>query len=95
MPELIKTRCTQGWLVITDTAIIVELTGLGKTIKSETMLRSAFVDLDAKSVGMNLFSKKPATMNFVFRGQGGKALKASLVNGEDAKKITAILTGRE
>jgi hypothetical protein len=94
MAELIKTRCTGGWLVITEDAIIVELTSFGKTIKSETMLRTAFVDLDTKGVMVNVFSKKPSTMNFVFRGQGGKAIKANLVKGEDAQKVIEILTGR-
>jgi hypothetical protein len=95
MAELIKTRCTQGWLVITETAIIVELTAFGKTIKSESMLRSAFVDLDTKIIGSQLFGKKPATTSFKFYGQGNKVIEASLVNGVDAKVVIAILTGRE
>ena len=95
MPELLKTRCTQGHLVITDTTIIIELTAFGKTLKSETLLRSAFVDMDTKIVGAQLFSKKPATTSFTFHGQGGKILHANLVNGEDSKKVIALLTGRE
>ncbi len=93
MEELIRTRCTQGWLLITETSIIVELTTFGKTLKSEMMLRSAFVDLDAKAVGMTLFYKKPV-MNLVFHGQGGKVIKAGMVNGEDASAIITLLTGR-
>jgi len=89
MAELLKTRCKQGMLVITETAIIVELSGLGKTLKSETLMRSAFTDIDVK---------KPlllATANLTFHGQGGKVLHADLVKADDAKKAVALLTGRE
>lgn len=92
MEELIKTRCKEGWLLITEEAIIVELTTFGKTLKSEMMLRSAFVDLDAKAVGMTLLYKKPA-MNLTFHGQGGKVIMAGMVKGEDAQKIITLLLG--
>ena len=95
MAELIKTRCTQGWLILTDTAIIVELRGFGGSVqKSETLLRSAFVDLDMKR-STPFGGMKAVSMNLAFHGAGGKVLSANLVKAEDAQKIVAILTGRE
>lgn len=88
MPELLKTTCKQGQLILTDTAIIVELKGFGRTFKSETLLRSAFSDVDMKSL-------TGANYNLIFHGQDGKALKADWVNHTDACRIVALLTGRE
>ncbi len=89
MAELLKAKCKQGTLVITDTAIIVELSGFGQTFKSETLMRSAFVDLDAKKPALL------ATINLTFHGQGGKVIHADWIKPEDAKQVVALLTGRE
>lgn len=90
MSELIRTRCQEGQLIITEQAIIVELTGFGRTLKSETMLRSSFVDLDTKAAGWPLVRNT----SFTFHGQGGKTIRAGWVKGEDAKRVIALLTGR-
>lgn len=92
MPELFKTPCKQGDLIITDSAIIVERPSAfdkRKKLTSETMLRASFVDLDYK---------KPAflaTINLTFIGQGGKQLHADWVKREDADRVQALLTGRD
>ncbi len=92
MAELFKTSCKQGDLIITDTAIIVERPSAfnkNDKLKSETMMRAAFVDLDSKIPFMM------ATVNFTFHGQGGKVLHADWVSKKDAARVVAILTGRE
>ena len=92
MAELLKTNCKQGQLVITDTAIIVEQVSVfdkTKKLRSETMMRASFVDLDYKKPAMM------ATINLTFHGQGGKILRADWVKREDAERAQAILTGRE
>jgi len=92
MSELIKTHCKQGSLVITETAIIVERLSVfdkSKALKSETMMRAAFVDLDTKKPAMM------AAINLTFHGQGNKVLHADWVDQKDAQRIVALLTGRE
>ena len=81
MAELIKTRCGQGHLIITDTHIIVERMGI-----SHSQPRSASTTLDMKWKLMGY--------TLVFHGAGGERLKASLVKGKDARAIKALLTGR-
>ena len=83
MPELITARCAQGKLTITDTHILIERIG-----KSQTMVRSSFTALDMKW-GIAF------SYTLVFHGAGAERLKASMVRGKDAKRIRAILTGRE
>jgi hypothetical protein len=94
MAELISTRCKQGKLILTDTAIVVELGSFMGNLRSETMMRSSFVDLDTKLAVPSLFGKGGG-VNLTFHGQGNKVIHADLVKPDDAKRIQAILTGRE
>ena len=87
MPELIRTRCAQGKLIITDTHIIVEL----GSIKSSAMPRSSFTTIDMK---MTMWAGPWSSYRLVFHGAGAERLKASMVKAKDAKRIKALLTGR-
>jgi hypothetical protein len=88
MPELLKTRCTGGHLILTESAIIVERKG-----KSQIMQRSAFADLDSRTIFYALFGQGGG-VNLAFHGQGGKIIHANLVKPRAAKEVKRILTGR-
>lgn len=85
MAEIINTRCKQGRLIITETQIIVELGNM----KSETMLRSAFVGLESKMVVPAIFGFGGG-VNLIFHSQGSQSLTAYLVSTKDAKKVKAL-----
>ena len=90
MAELLKTRCKQGKLIITDTHIIIELGNL----RSSTLARASFTSLDSKMGVPSVFGLGGGT-NLTFHGQGAEILHADLVPPKDAKQVAAILTGRE
>ena len=85
-PPLFRTRCKQGTLLLTDTAIIVQLGSL----RSETMLRTALTNLESKVAVPPVFGKGGGT-NLIFSGQGGTTLHADLVPPRDAEMIQAML----
>lgn len=80
MADLIKVRCGQGWLIVTETHIVVERLG-----RSWQTARATFTGLDMK---WGLFG-----YTMIFHGAGGERLKASIVKAKDAKAIKALLTG--
>lgn len=84
MSEILRTRCKQGKLII-----IVELGNL----RSETMLRSAFVGLDSKMAVPSVLGLGGGT-NLIFHGQGNQDIHADLVPPKEAEKIQALLLGR-
>ena len=84
--ELIRARCTQGKLVITDQAIRVELFRL----QSQTIARMALVGIDYKLAVPSLFGLGGGA-NLVFHGQGGERLHANLVKPKIAKQIMRML----
>jgi len=88
MAELLRTRCSQGKVIITDTHIIVEL----GSIKSQTMARSSFTALDSK---LAMWLPGMSRHKLIIHGQGGERLNVGMVKAKDAKRIRAILTGRE
>jgi hypothetical protein len=90
MSELVKTRCQQGKLIITETHIIVELGHL----KSTMLARSSFTTLE---MGMAMFPLPfiyEGASNLIFHGAGGERLKATMVKTKEAKAIRMLLTGR-
>jgi hypothetical protein len=93
MAELLKTTCTQGKLIITDTFIIIELRGFGTEFQSRNLARSSFSSLDSKMVIPSLFGLGGGT-NLVFHGRGGEMLRADLVPRKAARKVAALLMGR-
>lgn len=92
MSELIKTRCTQGHLVITETMIIVEL-GKEGSLRQHTLARAALTGIDSRQVVPAIFGKGGG-VNLVFRGQGMDRVHADLVNPGEAKKIVKELQGQ-
>lgn len=92
MAEVFRTRCTEGTLLITDQAIIIEL-GKGGNIRQQTLMRSAFTGVESKMGVPSIFGKGGGT-NLIFHGQGTERLHAGLVNPGIAKEIVAFLQGR-
>jgi hypothetical protein len=84
--ELIRTRCTQGKLVVTDHLVRIELFQL----KQESMARASIVGVDYKLVVPSLFGLGGGA-DLVFHGQGGERLHANLVKPKIAKQIMRML----
>src|SRR6266705_54454 len=84
--ELVRTRCTQGKLVITDHLVRIELFQL----QSQTMARTSIVGIDYKLAVPSLFGLGGGA-NLVFHGQGGERLHANLVKPKIAKQIMRTL----
>ena len=85
--ELIKTRCTQGKLIVTETHIIVELLNL----RSQSLARESYTGLDV-AMGWPSFFGLGGGKNLVFHGKGGERLHANLVQPKQVKRIQEILT---
>src|SRR5260221_2316024 len=86
MQELIRTRCKQGQLVITDETITIELKLGGLQIKQQTLYRSSLVGIDSKLRAMSFFGLGGG-INLVFRAQGAGMLIAELVKPKEAQDI--------
>lgn len=92
MTELIRTRCTQGYLVITEDLIIVEL-GKGGSIRQQTMFRSSLTDV-ASSLGVISVMGLGGGTNLAFKSQSGEVLHANLVKPSVAREIVSLLQKR-
>ena len=84
--ELIRTRCKQGKLVITDEYIRVELGGL----RQSTLYHSMLTGIDSAMAVPSVFGMGGGT-NLVFHGQGAEVLHADLVNPKVAQQIVDLL----
>jgi hypothetical protein len=89
--ELIRVRCTQGKLIVSNKKIAIELTGFGQIFKSQSLLRSSLTSIDNKLVAMPIFGMGGGT-NLAFHGKGGEILNASLVPPKEAQKIVELLS---
>jgi hypothetical protein len=83
---LLRARCAQGMLTITNTMIIVERGNL----TSRSMPRAAFTGLDAR---MTLWFPGLTRYKLVIHGAGGEHIKVSSVSAKNAKKIKQLLRG--
>lgn len=83
--EIIKTRCKQGSLSVTENMIKIGLWG-----REQSMSRSALTGIDYKLVMMSLFGLGGAA-TLTFHGQGGERMVASFVNPRKAKEVMRML----
>lgn len=90
MAELIRTRCTQGTLIITEDYIRVELKVPITGSKQQTILRSALTGIDSKVAVPSVLGMGGGT-NLVFHGQGVERLHADLVKPKVAQEIIGLL----
>jgi len=86
--QLIKTRCTQGWLIVTDEYIRVELGG--PLSRQQTLYRSSLTGVDSRIAVPSLFGLGGG-VNLVFHGQGAERLEADLVKPKMAQEIIGML----
>jgi hypothetical protein len=84
--ELIKTRCKQGSLVVTDQVVRVHLLGM----ESRTIVRSAIVAIDYELTIPSVFGYGGGA-SLVFHAQSGDQLHADLVKPKIAKEIMQLL----
>ncbi len=90
MAELMRTRCTAGWLVITDQAIRIERKGfLGAGGRLDVLPRQSLVGAQMENKIPSVMGKGGAT-TLIFNG-GGMTIKAEMVNPGDARKIMELL----
>jgi predicted CopG family antitoxin len=89
--ELIRTRCSQGKLIVTNKKIAVELTVFGNAIKSQILLRSSLASIDSKVVIFPVFGAGGG-MNLTFYGKGREIVKAELVPFKQAQEVLALLS---
>jgi len=83
--EIMRTRSAQGHLIITDTAIIIELAVPGAGHR-DVLMRQFLTGVDVKTVFITA-----ATITFY--GQGQQKLVATMVKAKEAKRIQALLLG--
>jgi hypothetical protein len=83
--ELMRTRCAQGQLIITDTAIIIELAIPGAGHR-DVLMRQSLTGVDVKRA---MFTAATIT----FYGQGQQKLRATMVKAKEAERIQALLLG--
>jgi hypothetical protein len=83
--ELIKVRCKQGFLTITDYQIKI-----GRWGREQSMSRAALTGVDYRLVAVSLFGFGGAA-TLMFHGQGGERVVASFVKPSKAKEIMQIL----
>ncbi|GHO88030.1 hypothetical protein [Dictyobacter formicarum] len=86
MADLIRTRCKQGTLIITDNQIKIELGQL----RQQTLARSALTGVDSSMGVPSVFGLGGGT-NLVFHGQGAERLHADLVKPNVAREIVNLL----
>ncbi len=88
MQELFRTRCTQGFLVVTDEYIRVELGG--PMPKQQTLYRQSLTGIDSKVAAPSVFGLGGG-VNLIFHGQGAEILCADLVKPKVAQEIVGML----
>lgn len=86
MPELFRTRCKQGFLIVTEQQVRVELGQL----KQQSLSRSSITGVDSVLAVPSLFGMGGGT-NLVIHGMGGERLHADLVKPNIAREIVSLL----
>ena len=89
--ELIRSRCTQGKLIVTNKKIAIELTSFGKVLKSQILLRSSLTSIDSKLAVLPVLGMGGG-MNLTFHGKGREVLKAELIPLKEAQEVLALLS---
>lgn len=90
MPELLRTRCTAGWLVITEQAVRIERKGLlGAGGRSEVLPRQSLTGATLQNKMGSIMGKGGAS-TLVFNGMG-MTIKADFVNPGEGRKIMELL----
>ena len=84
MTDLLRTKCAQGTLIITENQIKIE----GR--KAQTLQRASFTGIDSQQTVPAVFGRGGA-MTLTFHGPG-VVIQATMVPLSDAKKILQLLS---
>lgn len=91
MAELLRTRCSAGFLVITEQAIRIERKGLlGAGGRLDVLPRQAIVGVKLENKIAPLFGKGGGS-TLIFSGQGTAFIRAEMVNAADAQRAMELL----
>jgi hypothetical protein len=85
--ELIRTRCAQGALIITDEYIRVQLGGIMG--RQRTLYRASMTGIDSCIVAPSIFGRGGG-MSLTFHGTGAERLEAGYVGMKDAQEIVGM-----
>ncbi len=88
MEPVIRTRCTQGWLIVTDEYISIVLGG--PLPYQQTVYRSALTGIDSRVVVPSIMGFGGG-VNLVFYGSGVERLHANMVKPSVARVIIDML----
>jgi hypothetical protein len=88
---LLRTRCSAGWLVITEQAVRIERKGfLGSGKRSEVLPRQSLVGAILQNRFAAIMGRGGAS-TLIFTGYGGMVIEAHLVNPVDAEYAMSLL----
>jgi len=88
---LLRTRCSAGWLVITEQAVRIERKGfLGSGKRSEVLPRQSLVGAILQNQFGAILGRGGAS-TLIFTGSGGMMIKANMVNPADAERAMSLL----
>jgi len=91
MAELLRTRCSTGWLIITEETVRIEreaFLGVGGYL--EVLPRSTLVGATVENMIAPVFGKDGGS-TLTLTAAGGALLQAKLVNPEEAQRALALL----
>jgi len=88
MADLLRTRCAQGQIVITDEYIYL----LFDVSEQSALYRPWITDIESKGV---TFFGRVRGVNLTFHGQGRNAIYADLVYPDAAQQIMELLQPKE
>lgn len=89
--ELVRARCKQGKLIVTNKSIVIQLSSFGHVLKSQSLFRASLTSIDSKLAAAPLFGMGGG-YNLTFHGKGREVLHADLVPSKEAKEIIALLS---
>jgi len=91
MAELLRTRCSTGWLIITEETVRIEreaFLGVGGYL--EVLPRSTLVGATVENMIAPVFGKDGGS-TLTLTAAGGALLQAKLVHPEEAQRALALL----
>ncbi len=91
MAELLRTRCSTGWLIITEETVRIEreaFLGVGGYL--EVLPRSTLVGATVENMIAPVFGKDGGS-TLTLTAAGGALLQAKLVHPEEVQRALALL----
>ncbi len=93
MNQLLKTRCTKGFLVVYDEMVAIELKMLG-THKTNSMPYSRITGVEVNTTMAKIPLLSPGAATVKIYGQGNQKLEAPFVKLDDARKVEELINSK-